>query len=1417
MKALCLALCLLVQSTSIVSAAETILVASQSEYRNAVEDLRPGDTIILKNGEWRDFEILFTGSGEADQPITLTAETKGEVILSGRSNLRLAGQHLVVSGLVFRDGHSPTNTVIAFRRIRGDLAYHSRITEVVIDHYNNPERYETDFWVMMYGKHNRFDHNHLIGKSNSGVTMAVRLDSEESQENYHRIDHNYFGPRPILGSNGGETLRIGTSHYSLTDSYTTVENNYFDRCNGELEIISNKSGNNTFRGNLFYESRGTLTLRHGNNSLVENNVFLGNGVDHTGGIRVINKRQTVRNNYMYGLTGHRFGGAFVVMNAVPNSPINRYHQVEDSVIENNSIIASAHVELGAGSDEERSAPPISTTFSNNLIHNEDGKQIIAVHDDVSGIAFSDNLLNNVEDKAIDGGFASHNIELEEAPNGLYYPASAEFADVGVSRDLEVLDRDSTGVGWYEKPDQTALFDTGETIVVAEGEPLSVAVNAADSGDIIALRGGRYLVDRTLIIEQPLTIKSYNDNEQPVIEFERTALFEIVDGGSLKLSNLNISGRSAPDMAGNSVIRTSRYSMLDNYTLIVEDSTISDLDINHSFNFLAPTKHTFANRIAIRNSIFRNITGHILAMDKEVEDLGIYNGEYIYIHNSEFENIEGALAIIYRGGTDESTFGPHFELSASKISNVGGGRRNKSEASVSLLGVQNSNIYDNRFNDSQPIRIVDTVGDPIVTVRDNEYVSTGAPVDSSPGFSTSLAAVKSKVDEYFAQTPDVPTPTDAGGGYTHEQHKRNGIAIHDAGALYQLTGEEKYATHAKQLLLAYADMYPGLGEHPARGGQSPGRLFWQSLNEAVWLVYAIQGYDAIIETLSEPEQEKIEQRLLRTMADFLSVESPQTFDRLHNHGTWAVAAVGMTGYVLNDEDYVNKALYGLSEDGESGFIKQMDVLFSPDGYYSEGPYYQRYALMPYVLFARSIEQNNPDLGIFKYRDSVLLKAIYACIDLSYAGLFFPINDAIKDKGLDTIELRYGIAIAYALTQDATLLSIAEQQKSYVLTPDGFELAQAIDKGMAKPYEYQSVFLRDGETGENGALAVLRDGSEPGHQALVFKASAQGMGHGHFDKLNWLYYDNGQEIITDYGAARFLNVVQKFGGRYLPENTTWAKQTIAHNTLVVDEESHFGAELSVAEQHHPTPVFFESTGQIEIVAATMDNAYDDVAYNRTMMLLNGVVPDRHIVVDVVNVDSRNNHQYDLPLHYNGQFIASSKEMQSETTELTTLGPQNGYQHLWLRAKTQAEPNEVFSFTWLNKDRFYTYSTLAADEMDVLFTELGANDPELNLRKQSALIFRTRGSGAHSYISVLEAHGEYNGSEEYTIQSDGSISVLERYNEDGSDIIRIGTKSGNELLIGLSYDPRPDESHSVTVDGRDFEWQGYYKLFDTTGVPK
>ncbi len=430
--------CLLVVLFTSQAMAENFLVGTQQDYAKAVEAAQPGDTIALASGEWRDFEILFSGEGTAEQPITLTAETKGEVVIAGRSNLRLAGNYLVVSGLVFKDGHSPGSSVIAFRAAEDDLANYSRVTEVVVEDFNKPGERDRDSWVHMYGKHNRLDHSYFAGKTNLGSTIGVELNDEGSLKNHHRIDHNFFGPRPELGFNGGETIRIGNSWSSMNDSLTLVKNNLFYRCDGEHEIISNKSGGNIYRGNLFLESRGTLTMRHGNNTLVERNVFIGNQVPDTGGVRVINKGQVVRNNYMHGLTGERFRGGLVVMNGVPNSPLNRYHQVDNALIENNSIIDVNFVEFAAGSDEERTLPPINSVFHANLVFNADGRDNVRKHDDISGIKFTGNSIHQ-------------DIELVTAANGLLYPADPALASVGAAKNLKVLDRSDVGPSWYAKP------------------------------------------------------------------------------------------------------------------------------------------------------------------------------------------------------------------------------------------------------------------------------------------------------------------------------------------------------------------------------------------------------------------------------------------------------------------------------------------------------------------------------------------------------------------------------------------------------------------------------------------------------------------------------------------------------------------------------------------------------------------------------------------------------------------------------------------------------------------------------------------------------------------------------------------------------------------------------------------------------
>jgi len=191
--------------------------------------------------------------------------------------------------------------------------------------------------------------------------------------------------------------------------------------------------------------------------------------------------------------------------------------------------------------------------------------------------------------------------------------------------------------------------------------------------------------------------------------------------------LDISGARADDAAGNSLIRTSLYSMLDNYELVIDNSHIHSLDINHSFNVFTAAKGTMADAITIRNSRFSNITGHVLDLNKEVEDLGIYNAEYITVTDSHFDHVQGSVANVYRGGTDESTFGPLFDLRGNQLNDVGKGGRNKTAAAIYLHGVQLTQIDENQFNDTAPVVIEHTVGDPRTRIENNQFIGTPAPV------------------------------------------------------------------------------------------------------------------------------------------------------------------------------------------------------------------------------------------------------------------------------------------------------------------------------------------------------------------------------------------------------------------------------------------------------------------------------------------------------------------------------------------------------------------------------------------------------------------------------------------------------------------------------------------------------------------
>lgn len=731
MKFRLLIICVLLQLTT---SAKDVLVKNITELTNAVSQVKAGDVIIIANGVWSNVEINFEGTGTTTKPITLRAKEKGKVIITGKSNLRISGQYLVVEGLVFKDGFSPTTDLIAFRKDSKSLANNCRLTSCVIDNFNGPERHNVEAWVVLFGKNNRVDNCQFLNKRNNGVTLVVRLDTKESVENKHLIDHNYFGFRQNLGSNGGETIRIGVSHNSMMNSQSIVEYNYFDRCNGEQEIISNKSNQNTYRYNTFYECQGTLTMRHGNETLVEGNILIGNGIANTGGIRVINEKQTVINNYCEGLTGERFRGALTVMNGVPNSPLNRYVPVKESKVLNNTFIDCANIELGAGNDKERSQAPQSTDIKNNVFFSSKMPQKFGVYADLSGINFENNILNKATDFPSKSGFRVQEVALVSKKNGI----KEATENIGAKISTQIATKENTGVKWYPKS------DTQKPSKIWRVKPglntIFEAVSKSSTNDIILLEEGSYILDKIIYIKHPIKIKS---KKRSSLTFETTILFQIENGGSLTIENLDIDGNLAPDTPLNSIIATSKYSMNKNYSVFIENCTIKNLKINNSFNVLRVSAGTFADSISIKNTQISSVSGSVIALDKELDDIGIYNAESILIDNCSFQDIEGAVVNAYRGGTDESTIAGSLEINHSEFKNVGFGKKNTSNAAISLVGMQKTDIKNSVFDAFNSIKMTLTVGEPKAYIHHNIFTQKPNFIISGEGFEESKNTFEAK--------------------------------------------------------------------------------------------------------------------------------------------------------------------------------------------------------------------------------------------------------------------------------------------------------------------------------------------------------------------------------------------------------------------------------------------------------------------------------------------------------------------------------------------------------------------------------------------------------------------------------------------------------------------------------------------------
>jgi poly(beta-D-mannuronate) lyase len=396
-------------------------VSTVAQITNALAGAQPGDTITMTNKVWTDADILFKKSGTAASPITLRAQTSGQVILNGTSRLRISGNWLVVDGLRFQSGYAPNGAeVIAFRD--GSLLATNcvLINCAIIDYSSN--KTNNNKWVSIYGRSNRVENCYFAGKTNLGTTLVVWPTATSSNyPNYHIIRRNHFGLRPSLdGVNGAETIRVGTSEVSFTSSRTLVEENLFRFCNGEIEIISNKSCDNLYRHNTFDSCEGMLTLRHGNRCTVEGNWFFGRGLPLTGGVRIIGEDHTVFNNYFDRLTGSDARAALSMVNGITNSPLSGYFQVKRArVLFNTFVNCTNNFAIGVPSG---TLPPIDCTNANNIVRGLTAP-LVDIQTAPSNFLWQGNYFSGATVGTNNAGIVTNNPLMALSSDGLWRPAT----------------------------------------------------------------------------------------------------------------------------------------------------------------------------------------------------------------------------------------------------------------------------------------------------------------------------------------------------------------------------------------------------------------------------------------------------------------------------------------------------------------------------------------------------------------------------------------------------------------------------------------------------------------------------------------------------------------------------------------------------------------------------------------------------------------------------------------------------------------------------------------------------------------------------------------------------------------------------------------------------------------------------------
>lgn len=316
--------------------ANSFQVSSTNEFEDAQRDAKSGDSITWSPGIYQDVNLDLKTND-----VVFLAARSGATTFSGSSALIISGSGNIVSGFQFIGGI-----------IKGDVVdiSGSRNTIQHINIFN----YDSHYYLRVRPdcQYNKIVYCNFEAKPEAQESSVVQIEASENTIGYHVISHcsfrNHTAPEGAGGDYGIEALRIGYSYQRMFTSRTLVEYCYFEKCNGDYEIISCKARENLMRYNTFINNGPAhLTLRHGSVNMVYGNFFIGGA-----GVRVKEgQNHSIVNNYFD--TGDHIS---------INIQNHHFDPVDTVIIANNTVVSHSNMTLGGKGEY----PPKYVLLSNNL-------------------------------------------------------------------------------------------------------------------------------------------------------------------------------------------------------------------------------------------------------------------------------------------------------------------------------------------------------------------------------------------------------------------------------------------------------------------------------------------------------------------------------------------------------------------------------------------------------------------------------------------------------------------------------------------------------------------------------------------------------------------------------------------------------------------------------------------------------------------------------------------------------------------------------------------------------------------------------------------------------------------------------------------------------------------------------------------